>query len=98
MPFSHRLWRPELIYTRNPVGVHERSQMTQASGALYHVRSLVQSLRKSDDCAASTPSPVRSARASGFPEGEVLMIICEIRMLFSQEVDSLYKTRLSKNI
>lgn len=76
--------------------------MTQASGALYHVRSLVQSLRKSDDCAASTPSPVRSARAIDFQKGEVLMIICaficEIRMLFSQEVDSLYKTRLSKNI
>lgn len=69
MPFSHRLWRPGLIYTRNPVGVHERSQMTQASGVLYHVRSLVQSLRKSDDRAASTPSPVRSARANGFPEG-----------------------------
>lgn len=37
-----------------------------------------------------------------FQKGEVLMIICaficEIRMLFSQEVDSLYKTRLSKNI
>lgn len=50
----------------------------------------------------TVPSPVRSARASGFPEGKVLMIICaficEIRMLFSQEVDSLYKTRLSKNI
>lgn len=49
----------------------------------------------------TVPSPVRSARASGFPEGKVLMIICaficEIRM-FSQEVDSLYKTRLSKNI